>query len=294
MLDIPIHPKSASLFSSRRLLLFTMHEKERAVAPALQQHWGIQCVVPTGINTDLYGTFSGEIARVGSQEHAAEAKLAAASQQFPEEDFLLVSEGAFYPHPDSPFITVNTELLLLWDKRHDLRIRAWHTSLDTRARTQVLQREDEIASTLEAFSFPDFGVVLSRMDQEVLIESKKDFSDPEELKRCFRTWKQQFPQHLIRLSHDLRAHRNPLRMAHIEQTAKELMQHMNRICPNCDLPGFTPVAAIRGLRCAVCAMPTRVTRAIQFRCSSCSHETEQPPEHAPAAADPMYCDRCNP
>ena len=293
-MDLVKHPQAWALFASRRILFFTMHEKERAVAPVLQQHWGIECVVPPSINTDSFGTFSGEIPRVGTQLDAAEAKLRAASEQFPQEDAYLVSEGAFYPHPDSPFITVNTELLVLWDKKNNLRIPAWHTSLDTRARTQTIHRPEEIKSLLESFDFPTYGVLLSCLDHGKLIDVVKDVQRADDFVDRFLQWKETNPKLTIQISHDLRAHRNPTRMAHIEETARELVQHMNRICPNCGQPGFTPVGVVRGLPCGLCAMPTRMVRAIQYRCSSCGYETEQPPEDAPAAADPMYCDQCNP
>ena len=50
-------------FSGRKLLIATMHQKEKAIAGILEKQLGVKCVVPENFNTDLLGTFSGEVER---------------------------------------------------------------------------------------------------------------------------------------------------------------------------------------------------------------------------------------
>ena len=282
-------------FQHRRLLFFTMHQKEQAIAEQLKAHFQLDCIIPPGIQTDCFGTFSGEIPRPGSQEEAALAKMDAAIQQFPDETIFLVSEGAFYPHPDSPFVTVNTELLFLRDLQLNLTIKAWHTSLETRARTAFILPNTNWDSLLDSFEFPTYGIVLSRWEDNKQVAVVKDLLNVGSVSTQVQSWQQQFPQAKIQISHDLRAHRNPLRMAQIEQAGQKLIQQMKQACPTCGLPGLSPIDIQRGLPCAACYRPTRLVKSITYRCAaSCGYETAQPPEDAPAAADPMHCDYCNP
>ena len=51
------------MFKGRKLLIATMHKKEMAIAPILEKALGVKCVLPENFNSDLLGTFSGEIER---------------------------------------------------------------------------------------------------------------------------------------------------------------------------------------------------------------------------------------
>ena len=51
------------MFEGRKLLIATKHSKERVIAPILEEKLGVTCVVPTDFDTDLLGTFTGEIER---------------------------------------------------------------------------------------------------------------------------------------------------------------------------------------------------------------------------------------
>jgi hypothetical protein len=52
---------STLLFKNRRLLIATKHEKEKVIAPLLEQNLGVICFVNENFDTDLLGTFTGEI-----------------------------------------------------------------------------------------------------------------------------------------------------------------------------------------------------------------------------------------
>lgn len=56
----------------------TMHAKERAVARPFSRWLGAAVTVAPGIDTDTFGTFTGEIVRRGTMLDAARAKALAA------------------------------------------------------------------------------------------------------------------------------------------------------------------------------------------------------------------------
>lgn len=51
------------MFKGRNLLIATKHEKEKVIAPILEKELGVKCFVVTNLDTDEFGTFTGEIDR---------------------------------------------------------------------------------------------------------------------------------------------------------------------------------------------------------------------------------------
>ena len=51
------------MFSDRKLLIVTKHEKEKVIAPILEKALGLTCHVVQNFDTDTLGTFTGEIDR---------------------------------------------------------------------------------------------------------------------------------------------------------------------------------------------------------------------------------------
>ena len=97
-----------------RVALGTMHGKEAVIAPPLAA-LGVT-VVLAEVETDRFGTFSGEVARTGSMIEAARAKAQAAiaATGLPVG---LASEGAYGPHPHFSFLPFGRELLVWLDIR---------------------------------------------------------------------------------------------------------------------------------------------------------------------------------
>lgn len=104
-----------TLYRNRQALLVTKHEKEKVIAPLFYERLGISVECTKNIDTDALGTFSGEIERPGNQIETLRAKAKQGFDYGEGIDLFIASEGAFNPHPDSPFITLNTELVLFVD-----------------------------------------------------------------------------------------------------------------------------------------------------------------------------------
>jgi hypothetical protein len=72
-----------SLFTNRVAVLATMHQKERVIAPILEENLGIKVIVPENFNTDAFGTFTREIKRPGNQIEVARLKAEKALELIP-------------------------------------------------------------------------------------------------------------------------------------------------------------------------------------------------------------------
>ena len=117
------------LYSGMTVYFGTKHGKEKAVIPALNQI-GLCCkVVP--IDTDQFGTFSGEVERVGSIRDTLRKKIEAVFKEYPEARLALASEGSFGPHPLMPLMRSDHEALLFSDRESKLEIYVEEFSTET-------------------------------------------------------------------------------------------------------------------------------------------------------------------
>jgi hypothetical protein len=103
------------LFNDRLAVLATMHQKEKVIAPLLEQELGIKIIVPQDFNTDIFGTFTREVERPGTQITAAKLK-AEKALELTQENLAIASEGSFTPHPLVPYIYCNREIVVFLDK----------------------------------------------------------------------------------------------------------------------------------------------------------------------------------
>lgn len=84
-------------------MLSTMHAKEAAFDSAAKS-LGAQLIVPHGMDTDAFGTFTGEIKRQGDMREAAIAK-ARAGMSKAGCSIGMASEGSFARFPRRRFFT---------------------------------------------------------------------------------------------------------------------------------------------------------------------------------------------
>lgn len=130
------------LFRNRSAILATMHQKEKVIAPLLHQELGIKVTVPSDFNTDIFGTFTRETKRPGTQIYTAKLK-AQKALEWTGESLAIASEGSFAPHPLVPYIYSNREIVILIDKINDIEIIGEELSTDTNFNHQVVENLDE-------------------------------------------------------------------------------------------------------------------------------------------------------
>jgi len=153
----------SNIYKSQEVLLASMHNKEIAIAPSFENHLGCKIVVAKSFNTDQFGTFSGEIARVNSAYETLKQKAIAASNLF-NYDYVISSEGSFGPHPQIFFTSCDTEMLLFYDKTRELFIIDYEISTDTNHAEYNLTKENyqtkDYYNWLSNVKFPSHAIVI--------------------------------------------------------------------------------------------------------------------------------------
>jgi hypothetical protein len=281
-------------YANETALLATMHGKERAIGPIVEQELGLQIRVPQGLNTDQFGTFSHDIERAGSQLDAARAKIQAAFALVPRARFALASEGNFGPHPKIPFLTLAHEIVVFTDREKSLRIIGHDESSDTNFAHAIVNRASEAMIFAEKMGYPGHGVIVMGCECGKPVPKKvleKGIVYGAELERAVRAAVEQCGAAWIEA--DMRAHRNPRRMRAIERATMDLVERFRRRCPVCRRPDFSVIEHIPGLPCADCKAPTYVVQRAASICRGCGYRSERPATDR-VAADPAQCERCNP
>ena len=277
-------------FEGRTLVIASMHRKEEVLKPLLEQGLGITVQVAEGLNTDLLGTFSGEVARLADPLSTARKKCELALD-LSGRDLALASEGSFGPHPAAFFLPANEEWLLLVDRKNNLEIHARHLSLETNFSGQEFSSLEKLNAFASKVGFPSHGLIL-RKSKEELTGMHKGITDPTLLRKA--AVKLLESQKSGYVETDMRAMYNPSRMLVIGETAQLLLQKLNSHCPSCQFPGFSVTSAVPGLPCSLCGTPSSAALAHLLVCSHCQHEAKVSFPHGKKTEDPQYCQVCNP
>lgn len=273
-----------------RVALGTMHGKAAVIAPPLST-LGIGVVVPEGLDTDRFGTFSGEVARAGTMEQAARAK-ARAAVAMTGLPVGIASEGAYGPHPVVPFLALGQEMIL------------WHEAATGREIVEVqrddrpaydhalLSGVDEVAGFLARIAFPDMAVVVA--GEGAARPLAKGLSDARAVERAVAAALALSDSGRAVVMTDMRAHLNPRRMAVIGELAARLAARLACPCPACGAPGWGRLRLEAGLPCGDCGTATGLVRDEILGCTACGAEAAQSFPGAPDWADPGHCPICNP
>ena len=268
----------------------TKHEKAAILSPLFENTFQ-QNIQTLHLDTDVFGTFSGEIERPSDQKGTALQKLLAARSIHPT-GVIIVSEGAFFPYPEMPLLQVNVEILLLHEPIQNLYIWSEHTSLQTNAARLTTSNLGEAKEFAEKLGYPETGIILMSHQTKLLERTIiKNLYSLEELEQQFALLSNHETRPVI-LETDLRAMRNPIRRQNIFEAGKKLVEHMQCYCPNCSMPGYSIQSLAPGLPCAWCNTPTRNTAFYIWKCNNCNFEEKKPVEKP--FADPGTCDQCNP
>jgi len=277
------------IFGGRRLCIATKHGKEAVIAPQLET-LGISCIVPADFDTDVLGTFSGEIERLQSPLETARKKCLLAMEKTGC-DLAVSSEGSFGNHPTLFFVPADEEFLLFIDKKNDIEIVARHLTTETNFNTKEITNEEDLWDFAEKVKFPEHAIIL-KSEEKDWSYLKKGIQSQEELKNAYYECREAYKTAFVET--DMRAMLNPLRMEAIRQATAILVRKMQSLCPNCKMPGFDIVEMQSGLPCNQCGMPTKSIVNAVYRCGHCDHERIEKYPKGKEFEDPMYCDVCNP
>jgi len=278
------------MFKGRNLVIATKHEKEKVIAPLLEQALGVLCFVKDGFDTDTLGTFTGEVERELDPIATARQKCLLA-MELGNCDLGIASEGSFGAHPSIFFASADDEFLIFIDKKNNLEIIVRELSMQTNFNGREIKTEKELLDFAELVKFPSHGLILrkSKSDTSAII---KGITTTSQLKQAFR--KLMDTSDAIYAETDMRAMYNPSRMTVIENATKKLVEKINSCCPQCRIPGFGVTAVKKGLECSLCGSPTKATLSFIYSCQICNFIKEEMYPNKKTSEDPMYCDYCNP
>jgi hypothetical protein len=277
-------------FEGRTLVIASMHQKEKVIAPLLENNLGVKCIVSDQLNTDVFGTFSGDISRDKSPLDVLRLKCNAA-MDLTNVDLAVASEGSFGNHPMMYFTSADDELLMLVDRKNKVEIVERELSLQTNLNAAYVNDFEELKSFADKVLFPSHAICMkdSEIGGSYLV---KGIQSMDQLKRCFHSCINEFNS--VYVETDMRAMYNPTRMKVIEVAAAKLCAKIASKCPNCSFPGYSVQTVLTGLPCSNCHFPTKSTKAFVYQCAQCAFEERKNFPHEKTAEDPMYCDFCNP
>lgn len=278
------------MFEGRKLLIASMHEKERVLGPLLEKEFKVHVLLDSSLNTDKFGTFSGEIERTKSVFETLRLKCNEA-HKLSSIDLVIASEGSFGPHPTFYFVPANEELIMLRDYRYDLEIVAHFISTETNFSSIILENESELHEFAEKVNFPSHGLIM-RSNSENPVEFIKGINTWEKLAEAFQYFSSQSKE--VYVETDMRAHMNPTRMKQIELCGLELIKKMKSCCPACHSPGYDVVNVTPGLPCENCSFPTKSILSLTYECKKCSYTEKKFFPKGKQVEEATYCDICNP
>ncbi|MBO1051950.1 MAG: hypothetical protein HEQ25_08105 [Dolichospermum sp. DET73] len=282
-----------SIYNNRVAILATMHNKEKVISPLLKEHLGINLIVPQGLNTDVFGTFTREIKRPDTQIITARLK-AKKALEMDDEKIAIASEGSFAPHPLIPYIYANREIIIFLDQENDLEIIGELFSIETNFNHQTISSLEEAEEFAHKVGFPEHGLVISFANISTgKIESIKGITSQENLINSVETAIKN-TNGKFHIETDMRAMYNPTRMKNIAFATQDLINKINSLCPQCNTPGFMINQKIPGLPCELCHQPTSLIKAVIFQCQKCGFTQQQLFPNNQEFADPSLCEYCNP
>ena len=278
------------MFKGRKVIIATKHQKEKVIAPILEKELGVSCFVDETFDTDVLGTFTGEIERELDPISTAREKCLRA-MKLNNCDLGIASEGSFGPHPSMFFINTDDEFLIFIDTVNNIEVIVRELSTSTNFNGKQIQNQKELLQFAQQVIFPSHGLII-RKSKEDNSEIHKGITDIEILKKLFVQLFSKYNS--VYAETDMRAMYNPTRMNVIEKAAEKLVQKIKSTCPHCQMPGFGITDAKKGLECSLCGSPTNSTLSYIYVCQHCQFTKEEMYPNKKTTEDPTFCDFCNP
>jgi hypothetical protein len=283
-----------SPYNGATAALSTKHGKQAAIAPPLDAVLGLKVRVPPALDTDRLGTFTGEVARVGTPLEVAfrKARMGMEATGLP---LGLASEGSFGPDPRAPIFPLHQEILVLVDHRLGTQVAEQVVTNRTNFGHREASSMEELTEFLRHALFPSHALVVRpNTGPETNTRLHKGVVSVDVLRRVLRECASASPDGKARVETDMRAHVNPTRMAVLRRVSFRLARRLLTPCPACGAPGWGVVGTVKGLPCEHCGYPTELVSALVEACPRCAHRSHRPRPDGRTTASAAYCPRCNP
>lgn len=221
----------AGLSDGLPVLIATMHGKETVLAPPLAE-LGFQVLLPVDYDTDMLGTFSGDVRRPGTAVEAAleKARRACIATGVPR---AISSEGSYRPCQTLFPGARNVEILAFVDMENGQEVVEVMTDLPTRfvkGRVPADFDAPETQALLSAMGWPQVRAMIVPEDpgRGVVMPEWvfKGLADAASVIEALRVCAAHSADGQVHLESDLRAHMNPTRMASVARVGERLVQRL--------------------------------------------------------------------
>lgn len=278
------------MFEGRRLVIATKHHKEKVIAPLFERAFGLDCFILQNFDTDLLGTFTGEVERKDDPIITLRNKCLQA-MELSNCDLGIASEGSFGSHPHIPFVHADDEFLIFIDKKNNLEIIERELSTRTNFNGTEVTTEKDLIEFANQINFPSHGLILQKAKDDIS-EIIKGITTLDLLKESFHVFLKNYGS--VYLITDMRALYNPTRMEVIKIAAEKLVKKIKSCCPICQTPGLSITEAIPGLPCELCGLPTKSILSYIYVCKKCEFTKEEKFPKQKQFEVATFCDFCNP
>lgn len=286
--------KPRSLYAGSCIVLPTQHAKSIAMTKPFQEMLGAN-VLEYLMDTDQFGTFSGEIERDGNALDCARRKCVESLKNLGDKvEFALASEGSFGPHPYIPLLPCDQEILYFIDRRHGFHLHMSCLSEKTNYRTATVDSFEALQKFAEDARFPSHALIVRPNNRAAKTPIFKGIDSWAALENAYTQCRENASDGKVWVETDMRAHLNPSRMEVIGELAMRLAERLATHCPKCSIPGWGKVRVASGLECRMCGSATNIAKAEIFGCVKCDFEEIANCADRPTYAEPVNCSHCNP
>ncbi len=280
-----------SPYQDKKILYVTKHAKYKQAARLFKAGLGAEIVPSRDIDTDILGTFSGEVERSGNALVTAARKCALGLEQMGMK-IGIASEGSFGPHPVLGFVPAGREILYFIDQHRDFETHEYELFGQTNYEGAAIESLDDLERFMKRTRFPSHACILRPNiwnDKSQIIKAIQDY---DQACSTFDHFKAISSDNKVWAETDMRAHLNPTRRRTLIKLSKKLVRRLARLCPSCQMPGWGIIDYEAGLPCELCTLPTDSIKADIWGCVKCDYkETDL---RAEKSVSSRYCGICNP
>jgi hypothetical protein len=277
-------------YFGKKAVIATKHEKGKIVAPVFKEVLGLQ-VSECNIDTDILGTFTGEIERKQSPRETVLIKARLGIKQTGVA-IGIASEGSIGADPLIPFLNSDFEMMAFIDEELDLEIVESIRSTDIVAAVTSIYKLEDLTEFLQRADFPRHKLIV-RTKQTPTKFCVKGIDDEHSLRKAIEAVQKEDAENTAVIESDLRAHCSPSRQKIISELTSKLANRLKQLCPECNCPGWGVVTYIKGLPCSACkrVSPEAINQEV-LGCSKCMYQESG--NVVAQTIDPGRCDWCNP
>ena len=275
-------------YKDRSVLLASKHQKEKAIADIFLKELSCTLCVQD-FDTDVYGTFTGEIPRPLAPFDTCVLKAKTAAKQHAY-DLAVASEGSFGPHPSIPFMPSAHEIMVFVDIPNDWVISEHLLTQKTNYAMMQIEKQTVLDDFLKQAGFPQHALTLQTNTHKTPIA--KGINDLNTLEKALHAGFKL--ERTLTIATDMRAMMNPTRMDVLKELAQQLALRIASYCPACQAPGFGFIQPQGQLPCRLCGTPTSLYEKEQWACVKCTYEEQKIRKDGIIAAEPNHCPYCNP